>query len=69
MRFLFYVENKMWPQGGDRGSRTVHVPGRNPGTSTKVMMGILNASQKRTNRAPLTEALMSKQPVVQNRMF
>ena len=25
---------------------------------------MLNASQKRTNRAPLTEALMSKQPEI-----
>ena len=30
-------------------------------------MGMLNASQKRTNRAPLTEALMSKQPAVNNK--
>lgn len=59
----------MWSQGANRGSCTVHIPGRNPGTSTKVMMGILNASQKRTNRAPLTEALMSKQPAVQKQMF
>ena len=59
----------MWSQGGDRGSSNVHVPGRNPGTSTKVMMGILNASQKRTNRAPFTEALISKQPVVQKQML
>ena len=34
----------------------------NPGTSTKVMTGMLNASQKRTNRAALIELLMSKQP-------
>lgn len=26
------------------------------------MIGILNASQKRTNRAPLTEALISRHP-------
>lgn len=38
------------------------LPGRNPGTSTKVMRGILNASQKRTNRAPFTDELMSRQP-------
>lgn len=38
------------------------IPGRKPGTSTKVMMGILKASQKRTKRAPFTEELMSKQP-------
>ena len=38
------------------------VPGKKPGTSTKVMMGILNASQKRTKRAPLTDASISRQP-------
>ena len=38
------------------------IPGRKPGTSTKVMMGMLKASQKRTNRAPFTEELMSRQP-------
>ena len=37
-------------------------PGRNPGTSTKVMIGMLNESQKRTKRAPLTDALMSRHP-------
>ena len=31
------------------------VPGRNPGTSSNVMSGILNASQKRTKRAPFTD--------------
>ena len=39
-----------------------HSPGRNPGTSTKVMRGMLNASQNLTNRAPFTEELMSRQP-------
>src|SRR5258707_1233089 len=38
------------------------VPGRNPGTSTKVTSGMLNESQKRTNRAALSEALMSSDP-------
>ena len=38
------------------------LPGRNPGTSTNVMIGMLNASQKRTKRAPFTDALMSRQP-------
>ncbi|OGR16766.1 MAG: hypothetical protein A2559_00190 [Deltaproteobacteria bacterium RIFOXYD2_FULL_66_9] len=38
------------------------VPGRKPGTSTKVSSGMLKASQKRTNRAPLIEELMSRQP-------
>src|SRR5712692_9142549 len=38
------------------------VPGRKPGTSSKVTSGRLNASQKRTNRAPFTEALMSSTP-------
>ena len=30
---------------------TWSVPGRKPGTSTKVRIGMLNASKKRTNRA------------------
>ena len=38
------------------------VPGRNPGTSSNVISGMLNASQKRTNRAPLTDASMSSTP-------
>ena len=38
------------------------VPGRNPGTSTRVMIGMLNASQKRTNRAAFSEAAMSRVP-------
>lgn len=38
------------------------IPGKNPGTSTNVMIGILNASQNLTNLAPFTEAFMSKQP-------
>ena len=38
------------------------VPGRNPGTSSNVTSGMLNASQKRTKRAPFTEALMSSVP-------
>src|SRR5437879_10281798 len=38
------------------------VPGKKPGTSSNVTSGILNASQKRTNLAPFTEALMSRQP-------
>ena len=38
------------------------VPGRKPGTSTKVIRGMLKESQKRTKRAPFTEALMSRQP-------
>jgi hypothetical protein len=35
------------------------VPRRRLGTSTNVMVGMLNASQKRTNHARLSEALMS----------
>src|SRR3989442_14075148 len=31
-------------------------PGRNPGTSSNVTSGMLNASQKRMNRAPLSDA-------------
>src|SRR5439155_1748294 len=38
------------------------VPGRNPGTSSKVTRGTLKQSQNRTNRAPLSDALMSRQP-------
>lgn len=38
------------------------LPGRKPGTSTKVMSGMLNASQNRTKRAPFTEELISKHP-------
>jgi hypothetical protein len=38
------------------------VPGRNPGTSTKVTIGMLKESQKRTKRAAFTEASMSRQP-------
>jgi hypothetical protein len=38
------------------------VPGRKPGTSSKVTMGMLKQSQKRTKRAPLRDALMSRQP-------
>ena len=38
------------------------VPGRNPGTSTKVTMGMLKQSQNRTNRAALIEHAMSRQP-------
>ncbi len=37
-------------------------PGRKPGTSTKVTIGISNASQNRTKRAAFFEAAMSRQP-------
>ncbi len=37
-------------------------PGRNPGTSTKVITGTLKASQVRTNRAAFSLASMSRQP-------
>ena len=37
-------------------------PGRKPGTSSNVIIGILNASQNLTNRAPLIEASISRQP-------
>ena len=37
-------------------------PGRNPGTSSNVTSGMLNASQNRTKRAPLTDASMSSVP-------
>jgi hypothetical protein len=38
------------------------VPGRKPGTSTKVRIGTLKASHVRTNRAAFSEASMSRQP-------
>ncbi len=38
------------------------VPGRKPGTSTKVTSGTLNASHVRTNRAALFEESMSSTP-------
>ena len=38
------------------------VPGKKPGTSTKVTSGMLKQSQKRTNRAAFTDASMSRQP-------
>src|SRR5206468_9628660 len=38
------------------------VPGRKPGTSTNVTSGMLKQSQKRTKRAALTEASMSRTP-------
>src|SRR2546422_155371 len=37
-------------------------PGRKPGTSSNVTSGMLNASQNRMNRAPLSEALISSTP-------
>ena len=38
------------------------LPGRKPGTSTRVMIGMLKASQNRTNRPALIEAFMSRHP-------
>ena len=38
------------------------LPGRKPGTSTRVMIGMLKASQNRTNRPALIEALISRHP-------
>ena len=38
------------------------VPGRKPGTSTKVSSGMLNASQNRTNRAAFSQESMSSVP-------
>ena len=38
------------------------VPGRKPGTSTSMTIGMLKQSQVRTNRAAFSEALMSRQP-------
>lgn len=39
-----------------------NLPGKNPGTSTNVTIGMLKESQNLTNLAPLTEAFISKQP-------
>lgn len=44
-----------------------NLPGKNPGTSTNVISGMLKASQKRTKRAPFTEEFMSKQPNLSKR--
>ena len=41
-------------------SHSWSVPGRKPGTSTKVSTGMLNASQVRTKRAAFSEASMSR---------
>jgi len=38
------------------------VPGIKPGTSTRVRMGMLKASQKRTNRAAFFDESISRQP-------
>ena len=47
---------------GDDAAVLLVVPGRKPGTSTNVTSGMLKQSQKRTKRAPLSEALMSRHP-------
>ena len=52
----------VWDFGDGTTTTIWAVPGKNPGTSTKVMIGILKASQKRTKRAALREALMSSTP-------
>ena len=41
---------------------TWSVPGKNPGTSTKVKIGMLNESRNRTNLAAFTEESMSRHP-------
>ncbi|CAB4932332.1 unannotated protein [freshwater metagenome] len=43
-------------------SHSWSVPGRKPGTSTRVMTGMLNASQVRTNLAAFSDAEMSRVP-------
>ena len=43
----------------------VYVPGRKPGTSSKVIRGILKQSQKRIKRAALSLASMSRTPASQ----
>ena len=40
------------------------VPGRKPGTSVKVTIGTLKASQKRTKRAAFSDASMSSTPAI-----
>jgi hypothetical protein len=45
------------------------VPGRNPGTSTSVRIGISKASQNRTKRAALRALSMSRQPASTNGWF
>ncbi len=40
------------------------VPGRKPGTSTRVTTGMLKASQVRTKRAAFSAALMSRVPAM-----
>ena len=45
------------------------LPGRNPGTSTKVINGIPKASQKRMNLAPLMDDVMSKQPIERSHTY
>ena len=44
-------------------SHCVSLPGRNPGTSSKVMRGILKASQNLTNLAPLMDGVISRHPI------
>ena len=41
-----------------------NVPGKKPGTSTKVTSGMLNASQKRTKRAALRAESISRHPAI-----
>ncbi|SIN56419.1 Uncharacterised protein [Mycobacteroides abscessus subsp. abscessus] len=38
------------------------VPGRKPGTSSRVMIGMPKQSQVRMNRAAFSDALISRQP-------
>ena len=44
------------------GEIKLTLPKRKPGTSTRVTRGMLKASQKRTNRAALRDALISSTP-------
>jgi len=45
------------------------VPGKNPGTSTNVIIGILNALANLTNLAAFTDALISKHPAFSSGSF
>jgi hypothetical protein len=51
-----------WIQGFENGKK--YLPGRNPGTSTNVIIGMLKQSKNLTNLAPFTDALMSRQPKI-----
>src|SRR5262249_58264872 len=61
-RVLGKEEKGIWARGLTTPPYSCAVPGRKPGTSTKVTIGMLKASQKRTNRAALRLASESSTP-------